>query len=227
MNIKEATEKWVKGFNLINQSIIEKALKENVDDFTELTPIMVGSTVYYDGDYCKVEEIDSNKALLKIHKKIIGALEIRTIIYNNQELHILDYNYDSEGLYFELDNDMKIKISELKTILFKNQKVNVTFVKDDQIEIDSYFISVNKCDIEFSSWFSMSKSLWTLPNSFDEEWVKSHIKEVAKCGFRIFEDEATCDIYLGIDGYGYDFYEKHWIPLYKARGLHWHDTDKF
>ena len=25
--------------------------------------------------------------------------------------------------------------------------------------------------------------------------------------------------------YGYDFYENHWIPLYKARGLQWHETE--
>ena len=29
--------------------------------------------------------------------------------------------------------------------------------------------------------------------------------------------------FFGIDGAGYDFYECHWIPLYKARGLQWHD----
>ena len=29
--------------------------------------------------------------------------------------------------------------------------------------------------------------------------------------------------FFGIDGAGYDFYEAHWTPLYKARGLHWHD----
>lgn len=29
----------------------------------------------------------------------------------------------------------------------------------------------------------------------------------------------------GIDGAGYDFYEAHWEPLYKARGLHWHSEE--
>lgn len=31
---------------------------------------------------------------------------------------------------------------------------------------------------------------------------------------------------IGIDGAGYDFYKAHWLPLYKARGLHWHKEDK-
>lgn len=29
----------------------------------------------------------------------------------------------------------------------------------------------------------------------------------------------------GIDGAGYNFYEAHWLPLYNARGLQWHDTE--
>ena len=31
--------------------------------------------------------------------------------------------------------------------------------------------------------------------------------------------------FFGIDGAGYSFYEEHWIPLYKARGLQWHKTE--
>ena len=30
---------------------------------------------------------------------------------------------------------------------------------------------------------------------------------------------------FGIDGAGYDFYEDHWIPLYKERGIQWHDKE--
>ena len=50
---------------------------------------------------------------------------------------------------------------------------------------------------------------------------------MSECGFRIFESEEF-GYFFGIDGAGYDFYEQHWLPLYKARGLKWHDpkTDK-
>lgn len=30
------------------------------------------------------------------------------------------------------------------------------------------------------------------------------------------------ELVLGINGAGYDFYEAHWIPLYKALDYHWH-----
>ena len=60
-------------------------------------------------------------------------------------------------------------------------------------------------------------------NRFDVEWILSHKKKVSELGFRIFEIEEG--FLLGIDGAGYDFYEAHWIPLYKARGLQWHEEE--
>lgn len=49
---------------------------------------------------------------------------------------------------------------------------------------------------------------------------------MADCGFRVYKQEDY-EYIFGIDGAGYDFYESHWCPLYKARGLHWHkDGDK-
>lgn len=62
--------------------------------------------------------------------------------------------------------------------------------------------------------------LWN-PESIDEWWIKENLQIVADCGFRIYESEEV-GILIGIDGAGYDFYESHWIPLYKARGLQWH-----
>ena len=48
---------------------------------------------------------------------------------------------------------------------------------------------------------------------------------MADCGFRIYESEEF-GYFFGIDGAGYSFYEEHWIPLYKQRGLQWHKTDE-
>lgn len=67
--------------------------------------------------------------------------------------------------------------------------------------------------------------MWTLEN-IDEEWVRENLYKVSECGFRVYEDNETGDIYLGIDGAGYDFYEQHWLPLYEARGLQWHDDEE-
>jgi hypothetical protein len=60
--------------------------------------------------------------------------------------------------------------------------------------------------------------------SLDEEWIKENIRKVQRCGFLVYDSEET-GILLGVDGCGYDFYSSHWIPLYKARGLRWHDKE--
>ena len=67
-------------------------------------------------------------------------------------------------------------------------------------------------------------TLWTLGCKSDEDWVSGNIEKMQECGFRVYEQEDF-GILIGIDGVGYDFYEAHWIPLYKARGLHWHSTE--
>lgn len=60
-------------------------------------------------------------------------------------------------------------------------------------------------------------------NPLDIEWFYKNYREVSeKCGFIVYETNEI-GLYLGIDGAGYDFYQFHWLPLYKLRGLKWHD----
>ena len=59
-------------------------------------------------------------------------------------------------------------------------------------------------------------------NNMDEEWIRKNTDKVGECGIIVYETEEI-GIYLGINGAGYDFYESHWIPLYLARGLKWHE----
>ena len=74
-------------------------------------------------------------------------------------------------------------------------------------------------------------TMWSFGESIDEEYYYGeylggdHLQEMADCGFRIFQysdRDGNEEFFFGIDGAGYDFYESHWIPLYKSRGLKWH-----
>lgn len=47
-------------------------------------------------------------------------------------------------------------------------------------------------------------------------FIDENRESVCDMGFVIMICDNNDDIYLGIDGAGYDFYENHWIPLYKA-----------
>lgn len=66
--------------------------------------------------------------------------------------------------------------------------------------------------------------LWNPNFSGDEDWIKNNLEIVKDCGFRIYESDEI-GVMIGIDGAGYDFYDAHWIPLYKARGLKWHSEE--
>lgn len=70
--------------------------------------------------------------------------------------------------------------------------------------------------------FPMWGTMWSFSCSFDEDWALSHLEEMAACGFRLYESEDY-SLVFGIDAAGLNFYEAFWIPLYKARGLRWHD----
>jgi len=76
---------------------------------------------------------------------------------------------------------------------------------------------------EYDSFLPMWGTMWSFGDSADRWWIEQeeNLQKMADCGFRIYEQEDYGYIF-GIDGMGYDFYEAHWIPLYKACGLQWH-----
>ena len=67
-------------------------------------------------------------------------------------------------------------------------------------------------------------TMWNFGDSLDENWLENGegLTALSECGFRVFYHEDF-GYYFGIDGAGYDFYAEHWIPLYIARGLNWHN----
>ena len=82
-------------------------------------------------------------------------------------------------------------------------------------------------EVDRDGFLPMWGMLWAFGDSIDNWWLeeKGGLQAMADCGFRIYEQEDYGYIF-GIDGAGYDFYEQHWIPLYKARGLQWHDKEE-
>ena len=103
-----------------------------------------------------------------------------------------------------------------------------------EVEFDSdpnnvYTVDSNSFEVTRYDPLPMWGTMWALTDPVDVEWATGtylgpNLKKIAECGFRIYESEDF-GILLGIDGAGYDFYESHWIPLYKARGLHWHEEE--
>lgn len=70
--------------------------------------------------------------------------------------------------------------------------------------------------------FPMWGTMFTFKDSLDDHWIQDNLEVMRDCGFFVYESEHF-EYTFGIDGGGYDFYEAHWIPLYKKRGLNYHN----
>lgn len=113
---------------------------------------------------------------------------------------------------------------------FELEKDNFYNEREDDNDNDDYTLEDSSAYIEKVEDYEnqdyglpMWSWLWN-PESIDEVWIRENLETVSECGFRIYESDEV-GILLGIDGAGYDFYEEHWIPLYKARGLQWHKAE--
>jgi hypothetical protein len=67
-------------------------------------------------------------------------------------------------------------------------------------------------------------TLFAPRDRLDQNWILEHAEAVAKLGLYVFQSEDYGCL-LGIDGAGFDFDEAFWIPLYRLRGLKWHDFE--
>ena len=93
-------------------------------------------------------------------------------------------------------------------------------VASDEVEWEFYLP-----DGEYES-IPMWGSMWSFDDWTDDEWVENYggLDALLECGFTVLHHDEF-GYFFGINGAGYDFYEAHWIPLYKARGIQWHDID--
>lgn len=82
-------------------------------------------------------------------------------------------------------------------------------------------------EVEYDEKLPMWGTMWQFSDSCDNGWLEEGegIEVMSCCGFRIYEHEEF-GYWFGIDGAGYNFYDAHWIPLYRERGLHWHDKEE-
>ncbi len=86
---------------------------------------------------------------------------------------------------------------------------------------------MSRMEVEYDDGLPMWGIMWSFSDICDEHWLDDKygydgIMAMSQCGFRIFKS-FEFGYFFGIDGAGYDFYEVHWLPLYNARGLMWHD----
>lgn len=241
LNKKEATKEWVGGFNAINSSLLQRAFKDDIDNWVELTPITVGDYVYYNGESCKVIDTDydrdydrinfgESKLTLELNNPETECIDTDYIKYIYYENELLEVRYVEENSFIVIPDgeEVSIDFEQVTEIDYNDSKVKVISIDDceTKVEVNTVQVDYYDVDAERDGWLPMWGTLWTFGCALDEDWARSNPELVADCGFRIFEDNETGDIYIGIDGAGYDFYEAHWVPLYEARELKWHSEEE-
>jgi hypothetical protein len=59
-----------------------------------------------------------------------------------------------------------------------------------------------------------------------DDYLAKRVQEVAAdCGFLVYEPGGFGGIILAVDGGGYSFVHDHWMPLYLALDLKWHEHE--
>lgn len=156
-----------------------------------------------------------------------------------EELTPLKMKWECDACGEEFNQEEIDKLLEIEHVDNDDNIICPTCYKDDTKSFkeenknrdEGFMLDLNDC----SAWIEKVEDydsreyglpmwgwLWN-PLSIDEAWIKDNLEIVAECGFRIYESDEV-GVFIGVDGAGYDFYEAHWIPLYKARGLKWHNT---
>ncbi|WP_239740292.1 hypothetical protein [Mammaliicoccus sp. P-M59] len=140
-----------------------------------------------------------------------------------------------EKAYFENDNfesfrnitplydgQQVIYDNEEYTVFNSDYEGNAILTHDgvQMIEVNPFEID----EIENRPFLPMWSTMWQT-TSFLTYWIENNMELVASLGFQIYECDDLDGLILGIDGAGYDFYEMHWIPLYNAQGLKWHNKE--
>jgi len=124
------------------------------------------------------------------------------------------YVFDTDGQHGEILSHRSDGHDLLYTVRLDN---------GDKVELTTSDFCCEPADL-----LPMWGTMWAFTDPTDVEWLNgylgNHMQEMADCGFRIYEQEDYGYIF-GINGAGYDFYEAHWVPLYKARGLKWSEED--
>lgn len=120
---------------------------------------------------------------------------------------------------YELPESCENHCGEIKNYLAEADMYLINL--DDGTTVE---VGADDSEVERDSNIPMWGTMWSFGDSADDYWLEEMggIALMSSCGFRIYESDDF-GYFFGIDGAGYDFYEMHWVPLYKARCLQWHD----
>lgn len=75
-------------------------------------------------------------------------------------------------------------------------------------------------DVDEPGLVEATREAWQESGDDDYDLAAAGWSDVGDTGIIAFDHDG--DIFLGVNGAGYSFYDSHWIPLYKALAYEWH-----
>lgn len=116
-------------------------------------------------------------------------------------------------------------------VWYKNKEYEVIDADTDSctIKLDSrenLVLSNREVKLAVDSLLPRSNAMWSFDDPVDTESALGEgAFSMSQLGFRVYRSEKF-GYFFGIDGGGYDYYAKHWTPLYKMLGMRWSDEDE-
>ncbi len=150
-----------------------------------------------------------------------GMIE-RLMLHDYDDWHEVTIPIAGDQVYvYELPENIETLENEGEIISFDKESKLYSIMLYDGIQIS---IAEDCFEVKYDASLPMWGTMWSFHDVCDDWWLEKGdgIQTMSKCGFRVYESDEF-GYFFGIDGCGYDFYESHWIPLYLARGLRWHD----
>lgn len=215
MNGKGNFTGYIDDVNDFDKPIVTEPIKCMECGSTDIEDVTKGETIEYE-------------RILKATKEWVREFNsISTSIFNH--IFNLSNSFDflheiTRNIFAKNEEVFYNSIDELvvvESILGNGKKAIVSDREGRKYEVDVYELEDPYEKSVLPSWGTM----WSFNNSLDEDWARENPDKVKECGFRLYEYTKSGELYLGIDGGGYDFYSHHWVPLYKARGLEWHKNN--
>lgn len=127
-----------------------------------------------------------------------------------------------EAVYKMVNNFMaEIPLWMFEDVYFEERDTLINLGLDGKPEeMDYEDVDGEELDV-YEDWPSWG-SVFRIKDSNMKSQIKNLAKDVAEIGFLVLYDKFQNELYLGIDGGGFDFYTDLWIPLYDVLGLKWH-----
>lgn len=167
-----------------------------------------------------------NKAEYNAAKRWVGSFnsiptDMVRISLKNSGFSWREITYPAKGdsvYVYDMDRENSENYGEIVSYNAINDTYHVHMDDFREVDVSEDDLKVLRDD-EFPTWGFM----FQFEEVMDKDWLSNqeNIRKLSECGFRVYYSDRW-GYFFGIDGGGYDFYEKHWLPLYEARGLKWH-----